>query len=58
MGDRYYMQQKAHKPGRMLKKDVIYLITRLIGKEIQGLDKCTIATLNELLETFKELKSA
>lgn len=58
MGDRFYEQQRNHKPGRMLKKDVIYIITRLIGKEIPGLDKCTIATLNELLETFKELKNA
>lgn len=49
MGDRFYMQQKNFKPKRKLKKDVIAEITALLGVEVEGLDKCTIATLDALI---------
>lgn len=49
MGDRFYEQQKKYKPKRRLKKDVIAEITKLLSTEIKGLDRCTIATLDELI---------
>jgi hypothetical protein len=52
MGDRFYEQQKAagrDKPKRKLKKDFTTEINEILGVEIVGLDKCTIATLTQLL---------
>ena len=47
MGDRFYQQQKEHKPGRRLKKDVIAELTKVLGdREVKGLDRCT----NDLAE--------
>lgn len=48
MGDRFYMQQKNHKPKRRLKADVIAEIDVLLNEHVEGLDKCTIATLDAL----------
>ena len=52
MGDRFYEQQTKYKPKRILKKDVITEIDKILGVNILGLDKCTIATLNQLLEAI------
>lgn len=48
MGDRFYMQQKLHKPKRVLKKDVVAEVHTILGTEVPGLDRCTIETLNNL----------
>jgi len=53
MGDRFYMQQKEYKPKRRLKADVIADITNLLGRTVPGLDKCTIATLDELTDAIR-----
>ena len=54
MGDRFYEQQKAYKPKRRLKKDVIAELTEILGgREVKGLDRCTIATLDELIEALR-----
>ena len=50
MGDRFYQQQKAYKPKRRLKKDVIIEFQRLIGAKVDGLDRLTIKTLDDLTE--------
>lgn len=42
------------KPKRRLKKDIIAEINQSLGKDITGLDKCTIATLDELLGAINE----
>jgi len=57
MGDRFYESQRkstraAPSTPRVLKKDIIAEINKLLGTEISGLDKCTIATLNQLLEAI------
>ena len=57
MGDRFYEQQKDYKPKRILKKDIIAEINEILGKDIVGLDKCTIATLIQLLETINNVKN-
>ena len=62
MSDTFYLRQlnggttagkrrspKDVKPKRRLKKDIIAEINQSLGKDISGLDKCTIATLDELL---------
>ena len=55
MGDRFYMQQKEYKPKRRFKKDIIAEITAMLGgREVPGLDKCTIATLDDLIEAIKQ----
>ena len=56
MGDRFYQQQKEHKPKRVLKKDWIQEICLVLGKDVAGLDKCTIATLKDLLAAIEEIK--
>ena len=56
MGDRFYEQQKKYKPKRRLKKDVIAELTEVLGSEVQGLDRCTIATLDQLIETIRWLR--
>ena len=57
MGDRFYMQQKDYKPGRRLKKDVIAELTHVLnGRKIDGLDRCTIKTLDDLIEAIQRVK--
>lgn len=55
MGDRFYEQQTKFKPKRLFKTDIILEINRLLRVEIVGLDKCTIATLTQLLEAMKHV---
>lgn len=50
MGDRFYTQQKNRK--RRLKKDVIANLNKLLGAEIKGLDRLTIATLEDLIRVI------
>ena len=52
MGDRFYTQQKIHKPTRVLKADVIKQLQKALGREIGGLDRLTIKTLEELIEVI------
>jgi hypothetical protein len=54
MGDRWYEQQGKHKPKRILKKDIIAEINENLSAGIVGLDKCTIATLTQLIEAISE----
>jgi hypothetical protein len=57
MGDRFYEQQKAYKPKRRLKKDVIAELTKVLGgREVKGLDRCTIQTLDDLTEAIERAK--
>ena len=57
MGDRFYLQQKEYKPGRRLKKDVIAELTKVLGgREVKGLDRCTIQTLDDLIDAVKRAK--
>ena len=53
MGDRFYMQQKDYKPKRRLKKDVIAELHQLLGTEVKGLDRLTIAALDDLILAIK-----
>jgi hypothetical protein len=60
MSDIFYERQakgnpklKTEKGKRKLKKDWIAEITTLLGKEVVGLDKCTMKTLEHLLEAIK-----
>lgn len=54
MGDRFYMQQAAFKSKRRLKKDIIADITNLLNKQVDGLDKTTVATLDALYDAILE----
>ena len=54
MGERFYLQQKKHKPGRRLKADIVKEVNELLGKEVKGLDKLTIAALDELYAAIEE----
>lgn len=63
MGDEFYRRQAAGNPAaktakgtRKLKKDWIAEITTELGKEVAGLDKCTMATLENLLGAIKNVK--
>lgn len=57
MGDRFYIQQKNYKPKRRLKKDIIAELTaELGGVQVNGLDRCTIATLDELIDAVKQVR--
>ena len=54
MGDRFYAQQKAYKPKRRLKADVIKELTdEVLGSPIEGLDRLTIKTLDQLIDTIR-----
>jgi aspartyl/asparaginyl-tRNA synthetase len=56
MGDRFYMQQKLHKPKRVLKKDVIAELDEVLGgTRIEGMDRLTIKTLRELIIAIRWL---
>ena len=48
MGERFYTQQKNYKPKRILKKDVILTLERVLGSDVDGLDRLTIKTLESL----------
>ena len=63
MGNRFYMQQKkamgtrwkadgSGKAKRRLKKDVIEEVTSLLDVQVDGLDKCTVATLESLVQAI------
>jgi hypothetical protein len=54
MGDRFYMQQKEHKPKRVLKRDVIEDLTSLLGKEVGGIDRMTIPHIKELTDAIEK----
>jgi hypothetical protein len=53
MGDRFYMQQKNHKPKRRLKKDIIAELDDVLGTHIEGMDRLTIKTLDKLIEHIR-----
>jgi len=54
MGDRFYMQQKNHKPKRRLKKDVIADLYALLGvDEIKNIDRLTLEGLDQLIEAVE-----
>lgn len=53
MGDRFYMQQQKHKPKRRLKKDIVEEIETFLNSKVDGLDKLTIATLDDLFEAIQ-----
>jgi hypothetical protein len=52
MGDRFYEQQKNYKPKRRLKKDVIAEVHKLLGAEVPGLDRMTIASIDALYDAI------
>jgi hypothetical protein len=61
MSDQFYYRQQRGKPqaktktgARKLKKDWIAEITEVLGKEVVGLDKCTMKTLEDLLGAIKD----
>jgi len=49
MGDRFYAQQKAYKPKRRLKRDIIVDIERVLTIPVSGLDRMTCESLEALL---------
>jgi hypothetical protein len=46
--------KSTSKPKRKLKKDYIAEVNKLLGKDIIGLDKCTIATLEQLIGAIND----
>lgn len=61
MSDTFYARQAKGNPKlktetgkRKLKKDWIAEITTLLGKEVVGLDKCTMKTLEELKDAISK----
>ena len=56
MGERFYTAQKEPRK-RVLKKDYITDIQELLSFEVQGLEKCTIATLDVLERAIKKTLS-
>jgi len=57
MGDRFYMQQKNYKPKRRLKKDIVKQVNELLGREIEGLDRLTIKSLDDLAHAVALLRT-
>ena len=55
MGDRFYTQQKNYKPKRILKKDVITELNKLLGVQVEGMDRLTIKTLNDLIAVIENI---
>lgn len=63
MSDAFYLRQqnggntgkKISQP-RKLKKDYIAAINDMLSKDISGLDKCTIATLQELINGIESIQ--
>jgi hypothetical protein len=53
VGDRFYDQQKAYKPKRRLKADIIKELDEVLGSHVEGMDKLTIKTLDELIEALR-----
>ena len=58
MGDRFYTQQKAHKPKRRLKKDVIAELDKVLGSHVDGMDRLTIKALDELINAIRFAKDS
>jgi hypothetical protein len=74
MGDRFYSQQlgkngysktkaftganSVNKPKRRLKADIVKHLQDLLGTKVSGLDKLTIASLDELEAAIKGIKHA
>lgn len=68
MGDRFYNQQNeylgrtranksAPKPKRKLKKDYVAQVAEILGEEVPGLDKLTIASLEALIDAIQRTKN-
>ena len=57
MGDRFYMAQKNYKPKRRLKKDIIAELYLVLGKEVAGLDRLTIETLDNLDSVIRGIRN-
>lgn len=63
MSDRYYSQMlgkngyKAPKIKRILKSDYISELNTLLNSKIEGLEKCTIKTLQDLIDGVKNVRS-
>ena len=63
MGDIFYLRQqkgaaKTATGKRKLKKDWIAEITVVLNvKEVSGLDKCTMSTLEQLLGAIKDVST-
>lgn len=62
MGEAFYLRQQRGNPKhktttgvRKLKKDWIAEINEVLGEDIVGLDKCTMATLEQLLGAIKNV---
>lgn len=47
------MVKKTEKPKRRLKKDVVAHVNCILETEVSGLDRMTIASLEELVEALK-----
>jgi len=70
MGDRFYAQQAGKtghsrtksatdkKPKRKLKADYVSELNSLLGAEVPGLEKLTIASLTELTKAIEEKLNA
>jgi len=54
MGERFYLAQKNYKPKRRLKKDVIVELDSILGVHVEGMDRLTIKTLDELIEVLND----
>lgn len=53
MGDRFYTQQKNHKPDRRLKAQVVKELQVLLEEDVKGLDRLTIVALEALIIAVK-----
>jgi hypothetical protein len=63
MSDTFYLRQKnggntgkkiaGTKPTRKLKKDYISDVNKILNSDISGLDKCTIPTLENLIDALE-----
>lgn len=48
MGDRFYLAQKNHKPGRRLKVHAIAELDELLDTKVEGLNRLTIKSIDSL----------
>ena len=53
MGDRFYEQQKAYKPEKRLKKDILADLAQLLGEDIKGLNRCTNDVLEKVITAIE-----
>ena len=53
MGDRFYSQQKNHKPVRRFKADVLKELDAVLGVHVDGMDRLTIKALDELISAIR-----